>query len=178
MMSDLSSTESGLLTLRNLNISPTTSSFSAQNSPDEFVHSPLEDAEHAIRLLDLEPSSDATLDIRCNVRHVILDTDDNTLQYKTLSYTWGDPNDTKAIFVDGKQYRVTLNCHAALRRLRELGERSLWMVCILSLCYIHMFLGRGEVGRPFSDASLRFTRLSYTFLQRVKSFSYKILIQS
>jgi len=67
--------------------------------------------------------------ICCAIRHVNLD--DKPI-YKALSYVWGDPNKTLPILVDGKSYQVTVNCHAALERLREIGEKTIWIdaICI------------------------------------------------
>jgi hypothetical protein len=95
----------------------------------EFVHSPLDLEGHAIRLLDLHPLSDASSDIRCTIQQVKLEDKPN---YKALSYAWGNPNVTFPILVDEKRYHVTANCHAALYRLREMGEISMWIdaICI------------------------------------------------
>jgi hypothetical protein len=38
--------------------------------------------------------------------------------YVALSYTWGDPKETREIFVNGKSVQVTVNLEAALRVLR------------------------------------------------------------
>ncbi|KAG4441595.1 hypothetical protein IFR05_002930 [Cadophora sp. M221] len=56
--------------------------------------------------------------------------------YTALSYTWGDPNVTRPIIVDGYLWEVTLNLEAALRQIRaqlEVGQcRRLWIdaLCI------------------------------------------------
>ena len=94
-----------------------------------FTHAPLTSAGRAIRLLDLQPSSDILSDIRCTLRHVDLD---DGWTYKALSYVWGDPSHVVPILVDSKKCHVTVNCEAALRRLRETGETCLWIdaICI------------------------------------------------
>jgi Heterokaryon incompatibility protein (HET) len=94
-----------------------------------FVHNPLRPEGRAIRLLNLQPSSDPSSNIKCTLQHVNLD-DHPT--YKALSYTWGDPDNTAPILVDDKKYYVTVNCEAALCRLRETNERCLWIdaICI------------------------------------------------
>lgn len=39
--------------------------------------------------------------------------------YIALSYTWGDPHDTREIFVDGQVCHITKNLEEALRTLRQ-----------------------------------------------------------
>jgi hypothetical protein len=83
-----------------------------------------------IRLLDLAPSSDPNSRIRCSIRHVYLD---EKPSYKALSYVWGDDKETLPISIDGRIYQVTVNCHAALQRLRLPDEAvTLWIdsICI------------------------------------------------
>ena len=53
--------------------------------------------------------------------------------YHALSYTWGDPNDTEAIEIDGRPFQVTKNLLAALRRLRRIRDwEYIWIdaICI------------------------------------------------
>jgi hypothetical protein len=56
--------------------------------------------------------------------------------YETLSYTWGDPTDTRGIVINGEDFRVTANLEAALRSLRLKhrfeGRYRLWVdaICI------------------------------------------------
>ncbi|KIM94185.1 hypothetical protein OIDMADRAFT_63372, partial [Oidiodendron maius Zn] len=94
-----------------------------------FTHSPLGTQDGSIRLLELQPSSDLHSDIQCTIRDANLY---KRPQYKALSYVWGDPKDTLPILVNEKQYYVTTNCRAALRRLRQLGETTLWVdvICV------------------------------------------------
>jgi hypothetical protein len=83
-----------------------------------------------IRLLDLAPSSDPNSRIRCSIRHVYLD---EKPTYKALSYVWGNDQETLPISIDGRVYQVTVNCHAALQRLRLAEEVvTLWIdsICI------------------------------------------------
>lgn len=83
-----------------------------------------------IRVLDLAPSSDPNSRIRCSIRHVYLDENPS---YKALSYVWGSDQETLPISIDGKVYQVTVNCHAALQRLRLADEGvTLWIdsICI------------------------------------------------
>ncbi len=94
-----------------------------------FTHFRLPLKGRAIRLLDLIPSSDPSLGIECKLRNVDLDSHPS---YKALSYMWGDPEKTALISVDCKNYNVTVNCKAALHRLRETHESCLWIdaICI------------------------------------------------
>jgi Heterokaryon incompatibility protein (HET) len=78
-------------------------------------------------MLDLLPSSDPSSGIQCKLWNVDLD---NCPSYKALSYVWGDPEKTVPISVDGKNYDVTVNCEAALHRLRETHESRLWIDAI------------------------------------------------
>lgn len=57
---------------------------------------------------------------------------DDHPKYKALSYVWGDASVTLPILVNEKRYYVTTNCHAALHRLRGVGETCLWIdaICI------------------------------------------------
>jgi hypothetical protein len=53
--------------------------------------------------------------------------------YEALSYAWGSAADTNSIVLDGFDFQVTTNLHAALRRLRrENQDRLLWIdaLCI------------------------------------------------
>lgn len=56
----------------------------------------------------------------------------NPPDYATLSYCWGDPNDTSDILVNGLTTPVTSNLASALRRLRQLGVTNVWAdaICI------------------------------------------------
>ena len=56
-------------------------------------------------------------------------------KYEALSYTWGDPSDSRTISVNGhpQAISITANCEAALRRLRFPDrERTVWIdaICI------------------------------------------------
>jgi hypothetical protein len=99
------------------------------NESNDFAHTPLSLEGRTIRLLDLQPSSDPSSDIQCTLQQVDLD---HHPTYKALSYVWGDPDHTTPILVDGKTYYITVNCEAALCRLRETSERHLWIdaICI------------------------------------------------
>lgn len=85
-------------------------------SEEPFVHAPL-DWTSQLRLVEVLPGrEDDAISVRI---HQTVDGADSTTPYTALSYTWGDPEDTGPILVDGKPFHVTRNLDAALRRFRE-----------------------------------------------------------
>ncbi|KAK3493041.1 heterokaryon incompatibility protein-domain-containing protein [Neurospora hispaniola] len=91
------------------------------------THRPLQGNE--IRVVTLHPGSFDD-PVFCTLDHVVLDgpRDD----YIAISYTWGDPTQTKDINLNGHSYPATTNLHLALTYLRNENEpRRLW---IDSLC--------------------------------------------
>jgi len=87
----------------------------------------------SIRLLTLQPGLPGT-NIFCDIEHTTLsECDDIYLAYTALSYVWGDPADSRTLFVQGCPITVTANLLAALDDLRD--ERQplrLWVdaICI------------------------------------------------
>ncbi|GLA76942.1 hypothetical protein AtubIFM55763_008820 [Aspergillus tubingensis] len=81
-----------------------------------------------IRLVTIEPGR-WTDDIQCTLRETSLA---DSEPYETLSYVWGDPTNTKYIFVNGKSFRATANLESALRHLRRDTPRTMWIdaICI------------------------------------------------
>ena len=82
-----------------------------------------------IRLISVLPGK-WTDEIKCELNRFSLDSHP---RYEALSYTWGDPNNTRPIVLDGCEVQVTVNLEAALRRLRYPDvHRVLWAdaVCI------------------------------------------------
>ncbi|TVY88090.1 Heterokaryon incompatibility protein 6,OR allele, partial [Lachnellula willkommii] len=103
----------------------------------EFMHSPLDEHTadcHPIRLLHLQPSEEYYSPITCTIEHVDLRSIPRP-RFKALSYAWGDANIKLAIQIEGRPYYVAANCHAALLRLREVGETAIWIdaICINQL---------------------------------------------
>jgi hypothetical protein len=85
-------------------------------------------ASGEIRVLDLLPGKSGP--IECELIHVSLD---NSGQYETLSYVWGNQNHNKVVIVDGVESKVTPNLEKALQRLRHPAQkRRLWVdqLCI------------------------------------------------
>jgi hypothetical protein len=87
-----------------------------------------------IRLIELLPGP-AQSEIHCVVSHQRLE---NSPGYEALSYTWGNQSYQKTIFCSDssatkRKLSITLNCYAALHKLRLLDRsRLLWIdaICI------------------------------------------------
>src|ERR1700685_150080 len=89
----------------------------------------------AIRLIELQPSSDPEARPECTLRLTTLsDLDDEIIyHYCALSYVWGSSKETTPIVVDGKELHITINLATALRHLRDFRFISfLWAdaICI------------------------------------------------
>ncbi|KAI1773963.1 heterokaryon incompatibility protein-domain-containing protein [Hypoxylon cercidicola] len=85
-----------------------------------------------IRILDLLPREsheNEQAPIRCQTRVVPISSDPD---YETVSYVWGDFRNTSLIEVDGHNVPITKTLEAALRRIRHLETRALWVdqICI------------------------------------------------
>ena len=78
-------------------------------SMESRVHMPLRVGE--IRILTLHPGN-APDPIVCSLETAVLA---DRPVYEALSYTWGDPDITETICVDGLQVAVTVNLENALR---------------------------------------------------------------
>jgi hypothetical protein len=100
---------------------------------DGYRYSPLSLGSH-IRLLRLLPYEDQNAPIQCQLFHYSLqELGKRTHPYDALSYVWGKPDKTLPIYIDGVQFPITVNLHAALLHLRHRSmERILWIdaVCI------------------------------------------------
>lgn len=69
-------------------------------------------------------------DIMCELQHECLA---SAQPYEALSYVWGDPSDTRVIWLNGHPHYVTRNLYSALQHLRlEDQDRVLWVdaLCI------------------------------------------------
>jgi hypothetical protein len=103
-----------------------------------FQFQPLARERREIRLITLSPRGPSEIEkievVRCSIKHASLDDQDD---YVALSYTWGDPNNTLPILVDGATLPVTVNLAGALQQFQPAaGEPSITMwvdaVCIYS----------------------------------------------
>ncbi|KAH6664533.1 heterokaryon incompatibility protein-domain-containing protein [Halenospora varia] len=86
---------------------------------------------NSIRLLQILPS-EPDIPIKCSLIETRLN--EKCVQYEALSYTWGDPLETRIeITCDGMSMKIRPNLHHALKRLRSKEvPRLLWVdaVCI------------------------------------------------
>ena len=80
-----------------------------------YSYRPLE-RKSEIRILHLSPALEDFESLCGTLVHVDLDSQP---YYKTLSYTWGEPDFTCTIKLDGNDLAITQGLHSALRRLRS-----------------------------------------------------------
>jgi hypothetical protein len=85
----------------------------------------LDKATNTIRILELLPLEEdySSSPLRCTLQHILLD---ENPEYTALSYVWGSPTITKAVYVDGHEVQVTVNLANALYQLRQDGIRYVW----------------------------------------------------
>lgn len=101
----------------------------ALGGANNLEYKPLDKERSEIRLLVLKPGQ-WDEGICCDLEIVSLD---ESLEYETISYVWGDPKVRKPISVNGSRIEVTVNLFSALRRFRYPDTpRVLWAdaVCI------------------------------------------------
>ncbi|KAH8746440.1 heterokaryon incompatibility protein-domain-containing protein, partial [Hyaloscypha sp. PMI_1271] len=109
-----------------------------------YHYSPLPADGSSIRLFRLLPASDPSADIISELFHSSVVGSDH-IPYEALSYTWGDPNQTTSIKLNGHQFAVTRNLHGALLALRHSEKpRMLW---IDAVCINQSLSAREERGR-------------------------------
>lgn len=71
--------------------------------------------------------------MKCSLIHSTLKIyEDIYDDYTALSYVWGDPNDTKSIWIDGNPFLITINLFSALRDLRH--ENKALLVWADAIC--------------------------------------------
>ncbi|KAN0113315.1 HET domain containing protein [Hyaloscypha variabilis] len=87
---------------------------------EPYEHIPITEPD-GIRLIVLQPSSERAAAVHCSIIHTTLRRAREEIfeHYTTLSYVWGDANDTTFISVDGRRLKVTKNLECALRYLRD-----------------------------------------------------------
>lgn len=93
-----------------------------------YTHTPLVLAR-SIRLIYLDASTQLSDPLRCKLAEVSLAANPT---YKALSYSWDAQTPSHPIECDGATLRITQNAMAALRRLRSMGDLTLWIdgICI------------------------------------------------
>jgi hypothetical protein len=100
-----------------------------RQSPGVFQYEPLHPSDDSIRLLELEPA-DKQQPLSCRLIHVPFL---NRPVYEALSYTWGPPEPTNSILINGTPMAIRQNLHDAFLALRNEHEpRVLWAdaICI------------------------------------------------
>jgi len=82
------------------------------------------------RILELQPSTDLSAPLHCNLREIDVATDPF---YDALSYTWGGEVLSCDLIINNSLLKITSNLHDALLRFRLCaGARKMWVdaVCI------------------------------------------------
>jgi hypothetical protein len=91
--------------------------------------------EDNIRLLSILPNENRAAALQCNLRCYSLQSPNSrTHLYEALSYVWGDDESNRqTVEINGNQFPVRRNLHAALLNLRDnTFERNIWIdaICI------------------------------------------------
>ena len=89
------------------------------NFESDGLYKPLNVERREIRLLHIKPSLKLKEQPQCLLETVSLD--DNP-QFEALSYAWGDPNLTRPIRLENREWYATNNLEAGLRYLRSPSE--------------------------------------------------------
>jgi hypothetical protein len=96
-------------------------------SSQEFQYEPLNPSTKEIRLITIESCKDLDKQVQCGMFNRCLE---DAGDYIALSYTWGDPNQRRPIWINGRRIGVTRNLEQALRHLRRLpnpGSLPFWI---------------------------------------------------
>ena len=93
------------------------------------LYKPLNVERREIRLLHIKPSLKLEEQPQCSLETVSLD--DNP-QFEALSYAWGDPNLTRPIRLENREWYATINLEAGLRYLRNPSEEV--VIWVDALC--------------------------------------------
>ncbi|KAF2502451.1 hypothetical protein BU16DRAFT_576457 [Lophium mytilinum] len=102
-----------------------------QGPVHEKVYQSLAKDRNEIRLIKLSPSPDPNYDVGCEL--IVASLDQNP-KYKALSYTWGNPNDTVPITLNGQRFDVTRNLKKALQSLRALDTDTPYWYWVDAIC--------------------------------------------
>jgi hypothetical protein len=106
--------------------------------PFDIRYPPLDRFTDEIRVLYILPHErDPTTPIRCQMAHIPLGNVESESggyeTYKALSYVWGSTEDKIPILVNGREFQITQNLHAALLQLRRASNlKTIWAdaICI------------------------------------------------
>ncbi|KAF7952460.1 uncharacterized protein EAE97_001957 [Botrytis byssoidea] len=85
-----------------------------------------------IRVLEILPFEEFSETINTICRIISLASGTSTETYVALSYTWGKPNDTSYICINGHKHKVTPNLESALRHLR--GHKAKVVIWVDAVC--------------------------------------------
>ena len=89
------------------------------NFESDGLYKPLNVERREIRLLHIKPSLKLKEQPQCFLETASLDDDP---QFEALSYAWGDPNLTRPIRLENREWYATNNLEAGLRYLRSPSE--------------------------------------------------------
>lgn len=95
-----------------------------------FTHQPLQDAGQQIRLLRFVDQAERGT-IICELTAVIVS---SCPQYAAISYTWGSPQGSCSITINGKSFEVGQNCHYALAQIAPHLQDNLRYFWLDSIC--------------------------------------------
>jgi hypothetical protein len=99
-----------------------------------YQYRPLSKKRDSIRLLRLLPAANHEAEIQAELLEYALDEFQGSRHsYEALSYVWGDLSNPRSIVLEGIQFEVTSNLHAALLQLRDHSfPRIIWIdaICI------------------------------------------------
>jgi len=85
----------------------------------KFPYRPINEPD-SIRLIHLLPASSTEDEVQCELVHTtLMDCADIYEHYTALSYVWGNPFNTKRVWVDRTPVLVTHNLHSVLKDLRH-----------------------------------------------------------
>src|SRR5690349_1061293 len=99
-------------------------------SPPVFSHDPLPDSPRHIRLLEIL-QGDFGQHVICTLSAWEFDT---APPYVAISYTWGDPNSTTDITVNGRCMLVRTNCEYALQQVFHNTKSQRQYVWLDAIC--------------------------------------------
>jgi hypothetical protein len=89
---------------------------------ESFTYDPIDLEGPAFRLLRLLKGEGGV--IQCELFQAWLRQCENAISYEALSYTWGSPEISDSIEVNGRSLGTTLNLYSALPITRWLGKTA------------------------------------------------------
>jgi hypothetical protein len=94
------------------------------------IYKPVRPHSREIRILVLCPSRRSNGRLKCQLIHIDLDAlaDAPFEHFEAVSYTWGDVSDRVRIELNRREFSITKNLHALLKRLRAKRTRGYYWV--------------------------------------------------